>query len=410
MSIARLDRPLAGLLFTTLSLIASSSASAGKATILTRARIVELARSSSPSVRIAATAVDELRADLIGARRFARDNPVLEAVAGPRWGEETALDIEATLAVPIELGGKRRKRIAAAEAAIDRATAEVAVDEQEAISRALRSYYRALHAQERLRLTEERHRLADQLLGAARSRLEAGDIAELEVNLAATEVARAQSDAMSESAEVERARGELAITLGLDGPDAAVVEGALSDRTWFDALEPAERADLAAARSAIDENRAAVASADAARFPDLDVRVTYAREGTGADVILAGVAVTLPFFDRGQGERAGARARVRGARLQLELAQTAVTTEVEVATRAYRSSVASVAKLETDALPLVDRNEQLAVTAYQAGKAEVGTVILVRREALETRREHLDRQLEAALAGVELARALGALR
>ncbi|MBK7071909.1 MAG: TolC family protein [Myxococcales bacterium] len=372
--------------------------------------MIGLARSSSPSVRVARTAVDEERADLIGARIFARDNPVLEAVAGPRWGDETSIDLEATLAIPIELGGKRRKRIAAAQAAIERASAEVAAGEQEAISRALRAYYAALHAQERVRLAEERKRLADQLLDAARSRLEAGDIAELEVNLAATEVARAESEVLAEAADVERARGELAIILGLDGPDAAVVVGALGERGAFDALQPSERADVTAARVAIDEEQAAVVSADAARFPDFNVRVTYSREDGGTDIVLAGLAFTLPLFDRGQGERAAARARVRRAELALELTEDAIATEVEVATRAYRTSVASVMKLEEDALPLVQRNEQLSVTAYQSGKADIGTVILVRREALETRHEYLKRQLEAALAGVELSRALGVLR
>ncbi len=410
MSIVRLKRPWAALLFTVSVLVTERPAFGEEPANLTRERVIGLARSSSPSVRVARTAVDEERADLIGARIFARDNPVLEAVAGPRWGDETSIDLEATLAIPIELGGKRRKRIAAAQAAIERASAEVAAGEQEAISRALRAYYAALHAQERVRLAEERKRLADQLLDAARSRLEAGDIAELEVNLAATEVARAESEVLAEAADVERARGELAIILGLDGPDAAVVVGALGERGAFDALQPSERADVTAARVAIDEEQAAVVSADAARFPDFNVRVTYSREDGGTDIVLAGLAFTLPLFDRGQGERAAARARVRRAELALELTEDAIATEVEVATRAYRTSVASVMKLEEDALPLVQRNEQLSVTAYQSGKADIGTVILVRREALETRHEYLKRQLEAALAGVELSRALGVLR
>lgn len=406
MSIARLHRPLVGLLFAAL---VPSPASAEEPSGLTRERVIELARSSSPSVRLAGAAVEEERADLIGARIFARDNPVLEAVAGPRWGDETTMDREATLAIPIELGGKRRKRVAAARASIDRASAEVAVDAQEAIARALRAYYQALHAQERLALASERKKLAEQLFDAATSRRSAGDVAELEVNLAATEVARAESEALAEAAEVERARGELAITLGLDGPDDAAVHGALGERSAFDTLHPAERADVVAARVAIQEEEAAVVSADAARFPDFNFRVTYAREDGGTDIILAGLAVTLPFFDRGQGERAGARARVRRAELELQLTEAVVATEVEVATRAYRTSVAAVVKLEEDALPLVARNEELSVTAYTSGKADVATVILVRREALDTRREYLDRQLEAALAGVELSRALGGL-
>lgn len=411
MSRVWIARPLAGILFASI-VAAGTVAQADEGVPLTRDRVVELARSSSPSVRDAGAAVDEERARLVGARVFARDNPVFEAVAGPRWGDDTALDVEATLAVPFELGGKRGKRAAAAQAAINRATSEVAVDVQDAVSRALAAYYRALHAEERLRLAEERKRLADQLLDAAQSRHQAGDVAELEVNLAATEVARAESETLAETAEVERARGELAITLGLASSTAADVEGMLGDRAPFDSIDGAqakERADVIAARGAVEEQRAEIMSADASRFPDLSVRMTYAREDGGTHIVLAGVAVTLPWFDRGQGERAGARARARRAELRLELAEQAIETEVVVASRAYRTSVAAVVKLEKDALPLVGRNEELSATAYQAGKADVSTVIVVRRESLDTRREHLDRQLAAALAGVELARAAGAL-
>lgn len=402
----RFRRPLAGLV--SIAALASVPSRGDAQPALTRDRVIVLARSASPSVRIAGAAVEEEQATLIGARIFARENPVVEIVAGPRWSDEAAIDVEASLAVPIELGGKRRKRVLAARAATDRASATVAVDEREAIARGLRAYYRALHAQERLHLAEERKALADRLLGAVRTRLDAGDVAELEVNLAATEVARAESDALAERAEVERARGELAITLGLAGSAAVVVEGALGDRTSFDRLAPSPRADIAAAQAAVAEHRAAVLRADAARVPDLNLRLTYAREDGGTDILLAGLAVTLPFFDRGQGERAASRARVRRAELELSLTEQTIATEVDVATRAYRSAVASVMKLEETALPLVQRNEELSITAYQAGKAEVGTVILVRRETLDTRREHLDRQLDAALAGVDLSHALGA--
>ena len=64
-------------------------------------------------------------------------------------------------------------------------------------------------------------------------------------------------------------------------------------------------------------------------------------------------------------------------------------------------------KLDEQGLPLAVQNEQMSGESYKAGKIDLSTLLLVRREALDTRRERLDRQLEAALAGVELSSAMG---
>jgi cobalt-zinc-cadmium efflux system outer membrane protein len=50
----------------------------------------------------------------------------------------------------------------------------------------------------------------------------------------------------------------------------------------------------------------------------------------------------------------------------------------------------------------------MARESYRAGKMDLPAVLVVRREALDTRREYLDRLLEAALSGIDLAVATGA--
>lgn len=57
---------------------------------------------------------------------------------------------------------------------------------------------------------------------------------------------------------------------------------------------------------------------------------------------------------------------------------------------------------ETEALPLSSANEIAAAASYRAGKIDLGTLLVIRREVLDTRREHLDRLLDAATAAVDL--------
>lgn len=78
---------------------------------LTLARVIELAASIGPEVRISKTHVVEEEAKLAGAKVRTIENPKLELAAGPRSGDESSLDTDLALEIPIELWGRRDKRI-----------------------------------------------------------------------------------------------------------------------------------------------------------------------------------------------------------------------------------------------------------------------------------------------------------
>lgn len=393
--------------------LCASPVAADPSISITRERVIELARKRAPGVRIAETRVEEARGKLVGARVLLPENPALEVMAGPRWGNSRTTDIEALLAVPIQLGGRRDKRIAVANAAVDRDTQLARDAQRTTVGVALAAYYRTLAAKGRVELAQARKALADDLLKTANERRRAGDVAQLEVNLATAEVARAESEILSAGAGLTRARAELAIDLGFGAGATFTVEGKLDDRTSFDAIvatrQATERSDLRAARAEVAGARSDVALADAARFPDLSFRVGYKREDEGTDIVLGGFAISLPFFERNQGPRAESRARRARAEVELDVLQSSVAIEVEATRAAYQTAVASVQRLAEKGLPLAMQNEDMARESYRVGKIDLATLLLVRREALDTRREHLERQLEAALAGVDLTVAVGLL-
>ena len=95
------------------------------------------------------------------------------------------------------------------------------------------------------------------------------------------------------------------------------------------------------------------------------------------------------------------------AQIAAEVRQAAISAEIEGTRNAYDAAVEAVRRLETDGLVLQQENESLAGESYRAGKINLSTLLQVRRDALETRREYLERLLEAADAGVELASANG---
>ena len=377
---------------------------------LTRDRVMELAASSAPAVRIAGTQVDEEEAKLSGAKVRTLENPVLEVETGARSAEEDSVDFGAGLELPIELWGRRDKRIAVAEAALQREIFLARDAHRQAVSAALGAYFQVLHDQRLVELAQERMALAEELLRIATERHRAGDAPRFEVNLARSEVARAASQIAAEKGRLATARTALAQALGLPDADRLQVEGDLTDQSLFPATQAtseARRPDLLAARAEVAAAEAGVALAQAELRPDVALRLGYHQEGD-EKVAMAGVSMSLPFLNsRDEAPVRVAMAKSRRTRILAESKERAISNQIEGARRAYESAAEAVRRMEDDALPLQRENQSMATESYRSGKIDLTTLLQVRREALETQREYQERLLNSAQAGVGLASAVG---
>ena len=377
---------------------------------LSLARVIELSAANAPDVRLSSTRIAEGEAKLAGAQVRTLENPKLDVAAGPRNGPESSVDVEVGFEIPFELGSRRNKRIAVAQAGIQREKYATGDIRRQSVAAAVSAYYRVLQAEERLRFARDRQAMAEELLRIAKERLVVGDVAKFEVNLAQTEVARAGSDISAAQGRVALARTTLAKTLGLSSVDNLQITGDLKERSLFDTIRsapaPGERDDLQAARAEVEASRASISLAEAERLPDLALRVSYKREGND-NIALGGITVSLPFLNPRPGPIQEARVQNQRAQIAAEARQAAISAEIEGALKTYDAAVEAVRRIETDGLVLQQENESLAGESYRAGKINLSTLLQVRRDALETRREYLERLLEAADAGVELASANG---
>lgn len=389
--------------------VSVTAADAGKE-ILTLARVIELSAANAPEVRLATTRIAEGEAKLAGAQVRTVENPKMDLAAGPRSGLENSVDVELGLEIPFELGGRRAKRIAVAQAGIEREKHASADVRRQSVTAAVGAYYRVLHAEELLRDARDRKAFADELLRIATEQNLAGDIAKFEVNIAQSEVARAGSGISSARSRGALARGALARTLGFSSGADLQITGDIKERNFFDTIRsasaPRERADLLAARADVDSSQTAISLAEAERLPDLAFRLSYKREGS-ENIALGGITVSLPFLNPRSGPVQEARVQKQRAQIAAEVRQAAFSAEIEGARLAYDAAVESVLLMEKDGITLQRENESLAGESYRAGKINLSTLLQVRRDALETRREYLERLQEAADAGIELTSASG---
>jgi cobalt-zinc-cadmium efflux system outer membrane protein len=385
----------------------------GQERALTLEGALRLARERGAALALARGRLEEARARQVRAGRRFQENPVLEVGGGYRSADEgDFLDFEASLGQDLSSGSRRAARRAGAGAAVERAEAELAETERGLLRDVRLAFTRAVAGRERAGLFARNRELAEGLLAATERRYEAGEATALELNRARTATATARAEGEAAAAERAAALAELAGLLGM-GPDEAVeVQGDLSPSPLSD-LETllagiGRRPDLLALEAELREAEAEILLGQALGRPAVGVRGGVGRE-EGAELVIAGVAIILPVHDRGQEAVAVGQARAAALRQALETARKAAEQQVRGSHAALARRLAASRELERTALPALEDNESLALKSFEAGEIDLGELLLIRREILETRLSHLERLLDAALARLELEASAGAL-
>jgi cobalt-zinc-cadmium efflux system outer membrane protein len=379
---------------------------------LTLADVLARAREQAPQIVSARLAMEEARGRLLGASLRFQENPELTGAIGGRSGpDQRFTDYEFGFGQALEPGGRRDARIAGAQAAIAQRSANVDEVTRVVLRDAASAYYRALHANERIRLLNASFELASGVYATADRRFKAGDIAVLDVNIARASLARVRADREAAEASKTLALGELRQLLQLGGD--VVVDGSLSRPQDVDldaALQTvAQRPVLRALEAEIAEADAELRVGQSFSKPQYGVGVRYSRE-EGDQIVLGGMTVTLPMFSKGQEQRAVGAARASRLRADLAAAQARVQQEVRSAFDAYNRRLAAVRVLETDAMVGMDENDQLTTRSFEVGQLGLPELLLIRREILDTRSQYLDALLEAALARTSLDASAAILR
>jgi cobalt-zinc-cadmium efflux system outer membrane protein len=379
---------------------------------LTLSEVLARAREQAPQVVSARLTLEETRGRLVGASLRFQSNPEIDAALGNRNGPDTRFtDFELGLGQSFEPRARRSARVAGADAAIAQSAATVDEVTRVVLRLAASAYYRAVHANERIRLLNATHDLADSVHMAADRRFKAGDIAVLDVNIARASLARVRAEREGAEASKALAIGELRQLLRLE-TDVGV-EGSLSRPGEADlnaALQAAaQRPELRALEAGVQEAEAEQRLGLSFSKPEYGFGVRYSRE-EGDQIVLGGMTVTLPMFSRGQEQSAVGSARAARLRAELDAARTRVQVEVRAAFDAYARRLSALRVLEADAIPGVDENERLATRSFEVGQLGLPELLLIRREILDTRFQHLDALLEAALARVDLDASAAMLR
>lgn len=379
---------------------------------LSLADALALARERAPAVIAARGEVARAKAELIAAS-VRRDNPEIDGSAGPRFSDSAGrqFDFGAGVSQEFESGRRRRARMTVANEGLASAEASVVVAQREAVREASLAFFDAQFLRRQQLLLLDAVRIASEAQQIAGRRFALGDVAALDVNTARVERARLEAEALAVEAERQAALGSLGALLGTpELPSLTQTEPAVQEReldVLVGALE--DRPELRALDASIRQAQARLELAAALRRPGWGGLARYERD-EGDQVLLGGLTVTLPVFDKGQDVHAEATARIESLRRQrsaLVASWAVVLRARQLGLRAHRRAIEVI---ERDALPAALDNEGLARRSYETGQISLIDWMVLRREAMQVQREHLARLRDAAIATIELNAVAGVMQ
>lgn len=384
---------------------------------LTLDRAVERFLQRNLAVEAARHRVEVARAEQLAAR--VRPNPTVTVSAenlrlsGPTPAGDL-YEIGGTYSHPIELGGKRERRLDVANATVAVAEAQFADTLQRRLLDLKRAFYEVLLARHAVEHATETRRAFDSLVTLNETRLRAGAVAEGEVIKARVERGKLDTTLAQARLEQQQAGIRLLDILGESNFAAAgMVEGQLGPA-------PTPESDLGTLRTAALQRRPAVVVAEqnttlAARrvaleesrkTPDVSPFAGLRRVGEN-NTVLFGISVPLPIMDRNEGGIARARAEARAAEADLSLQRNRVLAEVEAAYRGWESARERVAAFDQGLLRQAEESEAIARAAYQEGAIELIGYLEAQRTRADIRQQYLKALFDARTSVLQLEHAVG---
>ncbi|NMO14620.1 TolC family protein [Pyxidicoccus fallax] len=383
---------------------------------LTLDEALRLALERNPDVRAVEAEVGAARARQAGASLLLRNNPELEAALGPRRdGGDSTMQYGVSLTQPVEVGGQRAARREEAQALHIAAEARLVAQRVSLVAQVREAFGRALAAGAQVELAAEAVELAGQALQAAEERYREGDASRIEVNTARVEAGRARRERLVAEGRRKVALGALMLLVGLEADESVAVQGTLEPAStgplpelsqWMTRARDGRR-ELVVAREELRAAEAGERLAAREAIPSPRLGVAYNRE-EDAHIVQGTLGLTLPLFQRNQAERGAARARAIQARAALEGMERRVAQEVQLAMERRRVADEALRSFTGEVLEAARENAELATEGYRAGQLDFLQLVLLRREALEARRGHIEALEELNAASAELERVVGA--
>ena len=389
---------------------APQSAAAAAAEPLSLAKAIELALEGNPEVAAAKRQWEATEGQVLQGR--SRPNPELAYSLEDTRSKTRTQSWQLNL--PVELGGKRAARTKAAEKTREQAQAQLAELQATVRANVAAAYFDVLTAQERLVLARDSAALAKSSTDTVSKRVAAGKVSPVEESKARVAEAGVRVELAQAASEQRNALSRLFALLGRIDAPYTVLEGKAENLPSVPSLADLQPLISSApgvvlARIEVDRRKALTALEQSKRVPDVTVSVGMQRSNeTQRNVLLFGVSVPLPVFDRNQGNLLEALKLEDKARDELQAATVRLHSEVAQARERLSTITAEVQSLKQDVLPGAKSAYDAATIGFENGKFNFLEVLDAQRTYFTAKSQYLKALGEAHRAAADIDRLLGA--
>ncbi len=347
-------------------------------------------------------------------------------------------EITLTLSQLVELGGKRAKRVEAANKERQVAVWDYEVVRADVLAQTARAFYGVVVAQEHVRLAEDLFGLAGRAHQTIQTLVQAGKVSPIEESRSQVELSQLTIERDTASRELSAARVELAGQWGSNAPLFTHATGTFPDT--FSPLSP-ETMKTAIDRSPYTtrwlaelERRDAVVRLERANGkPDLTVAfglrsagssgvsqrgwdlssadgLSLNRGGTDSDrdtQVVLGISIPLPLFNRNQGRIKEAEYLAEKAAFERRAMEASISNALTAGYERASAFHAEFEALKTTVIPTAQNAFEAVQKGYKAGKFGLLDVLIAQRALFDARRQLAQSQASFQQTIVEIERFVG---
>ncbi len=283
-------------------------------------------------------------------------------------------------------GGKLRLSREAGLRLVDQETWRLMSQQYSLLADVRGKFYEALTLQTRIEILQKMVDLAERSVERSNELLRAKQVARLDVVQLEIEVERLRADLEATERELPGAYRDLAAVVG--DPHLAVrqVKGVLDvelPNYELDAVQSlvlTSHPDVHAARHGVERARLLIARARREPLPNVSVDTGYVRQNQNrSDDFRIGASVSVPLWNRNQGNIRAAEAEYCEAQQQVRQVENELTERLARAMRDYASARRRAERYATAILPRAKETYDLSRKAYQGGEFEYLRVLEAQR-------------------------------
>jgi cobalt-zinc-cadmium efflux system outer membrane protein len=318
------------------------------------------------------------------------------------------------MSIPIELGGKRARRIDVAQATVLTGDAEVDQIIADVLNDVRRTYFEAVAAERFVTLADDTRTLATRARDAARARFTAGDgsqadVAQAELALAAVDdgLIAARGEAAATKAELNALLGQPVGTPLTFGDDLAAGAIPTLDAALADAGRANRELQVLDRRIAEQEARRNLASAQRKSDLTLGGAATFNAQPDFTFGWKANVGITLPILQSHQAGVAVEEAELARLRAEREALMARITGGVAAALARVSSARDRMTHFQTVTSPLTVDVDRYAQASYTGGQTPLLDLIVLLQQTRDIRKGGITASLEYQVALADLEKAMG---